>query len=81
MGCRKVAPQTALVRLALVDGRIVIDRHAAGRGAWLCAGSHGCLQLAVRRKAFDRVWRNSAPKVLDPDIASVFEADGPDVTD
>ena len=34
-----------------------VDRHGAGRGAWLCGA--GCFELAVRRRAFDRAWRTT----------------------
>ena len=39
------------------DGRAVVDRAGAGRGAWLCVPPGDCFQLAVRRKAFERAWR------------------------
>lgn len=40
-----------------LDGELVADRSAAGRGAWLCAGQPECLTAAERRKAFDRAFR------------------------
>ena len=40
-----------------MDAKLVADRVAHGRGAWLCAGSPACLALAERRKAFDRAFR------------------------
>ncbi len=56
IGCRTVRPQTELVRCTLDDrGRIVVDRRAPGRGAWLCGPA--CIDPAVRRRAFDRAWR------------------------
>jgi predicted RNA-binding protein YlxR (DUF448 family) len=39
------------------DGRAVVDRVGAGRGAWLCVPPGDCFQRAVRRKAFERAWR------------------------
>ncbi|MDP8976849.1 MAG: YlxR family protein [Actinomycetota bacterium] len=39
------------------SGRIVIAPSSAGRGAWLCAGSAHCLDLAERRDAFSRSLR------------------------
>jgi predicted RNA-binding protein YlxR (DUF448 family) len=38
-------------------GRAVVDRHGAGRGAWLCSPPAACFELALRRKAFQRAWR------------------------
>jgi predicted RNA-binding protein YlxR (DUF448 family) len=34
-----------------------VGRTLVGRGAWLCAGSLGCFEQAVRRKAFSRALR------------------------
>ena len=39
------------------DGRIVLGPSSAGRGAWLCAGSSECFDLAERRDAFSRSFR------------------------
>ena len=58
VGCRRRAPQVELVRIArTLDGGLVVDRAAPGRGAWLCAGQPACLEAAERRKAFDRAFR------------------------
>jgi hypothetical protein len=35
---------------------MAVDRHGPGRGAWLCRGSLGCLEEAVRRHGFDRAF-------------------------
>jgi predicted RNA-binding protein YlxR (DUF448 family) len=39
------------------DGSILVDRTAPGRGAWLCRGAPGCIDLAERRHAFERAFR------------------------
>jgi predicted RNA-binding protein YlxR (DUF448 family) len=53
-----VTSTTELVRVvALVDGTLAVGRGLHGRGAWLCAGSSGCFDLAVRRGAFARSFR------------------------
>ena len=39
------------------EGGLAIGRALPGRGAWLCAGSRGCLELAERRKALARAFR------------------------
>ena len=58
IGCRTRRPPAELVRCVLgTDGVARVDRHGAGRGAWLCGPQ--CLELAVRRRAFDRAWRTS----------------------
>jgi len=45
------------VRVALdEDGNLAVGG-GPGRGAWLCAASSGCLDEAVRRKAFSRALR------------------------
>jgi predicted RNA-binding protein YlxR (DUF448 family) len=54
VGCRQVKPRSALHRLALVDGRIMIDpRRIAGRSAYLCRDQN-CWDLAAKRRALDR---------------------------
>ena len=59
MGCRRRRPQQDLVRCVLTaDGHPAVSRTAAGRGAWLCAPPGPCLELALRRKAFERAWRH-----------------------
>jgi predicted RNA-binding protein YlxR (DUF448 family) len=39
------------------EGRAVVDRTGAGRGAWLCDPPGDCFRLAVRRRSFQRAWR------------------------
>lgn len=58
MGCRQVVAQSALVRFASVDGRVVSDpaRSLSGRGAWLHP-SPDCWSVAVQRNAFARAFR------------------------
>ena len=58
IGCRTRAPADHLVRVVLVDGgSLVVSRTLSGRGAWLCRDSSGCVDLAVRRRAFSRALR------------------------
>jgi len=45
------------VRVVAEDGHLVAGHGRPGRGAWLCAGSLGCLELALRRNAFGRALR------------------------
>jgi len=58
IGCRIRRPQAALVRVALgSDGRLVANRTAPGRGAWLCNPAIQCLQTARQRRGFDKAFR------------------------
>ncbi|MGQ0831823.1 MAG: YlxR family protein [Microthrixaceae bacterium] len=69
MGCRRRAPQDQLIRIVRTpDGSLRSGRSLAGRGAWLCAGSPACLDLALRRKAFARALRGPVA----PDAAAAL---------
>jgi predicted RNA-binding protein YlxR (DUF448 family) len=53
-----VAPVSELVRVVLdPGGALVVGTGLPGRGAWLCRGSAGCLELALKRRAFSRALR------------------------
>ena len=59
VGCRRVAPVSALVRVTRrPDGALVLGS-GPGRGAWLCAPPTAieCLEAAQRRKGLDRALR------------------------
>ena|GEM_PF-2247170 len=50
-----MAEQPELVRVVRgADGRLAVGRGLPGRGAWLCAGSRECFELARRRRSFGR---------------------------
>ena len=51
ISCRKRANTSALIRVVLVDGRVIPDLKggAAGRGAWL---HKKCAEVAIARNAF-----------------------------
>ncbi|MFW2513600.1 YlxR family protein [Demequina sp. SO4-13] len=59
IGCRRKASRSVLVRLALEDGRVVVDEHGSkqGRGAWLHPDPD-CVALAFRRRQFGRALRS-----------------------
>jgi len=60
IGCRRKATQSDLIRIARrPDGSLGVGRTLPGRGAWLCAGSLRCFELAVRRRAFPKALRAS----------------------
>jgi predicted RNA-binding protein YlxR (DUF448 family) len=53
-----VRPQGELQRFVRTpQGMLAEGRTLAGRGAWLCRGSAGCVEAAVRRRAFGRALR------------------------
>jgi predicted RNA-binding protein YlxR (DUF448 family) len=41
------------------DGSLASGRNRPGRGAWLCRDQPECLDLADRRKAFERALRGT----------------------
>ncbi len=45
----------------LEEGSIDVGAPSCGRGAWLCAGSVECVELAVRAKSFRRAFRQDIP--------------------
>ena len=54
VGCRQVKPRSALHRLAVVEGTVVVDpKRVAGRSAYLCRDA-ACWALAEKRRALDR---------------------------
>jgi hypothetical protein len=58
VGCRRTTGPDELVRvIRREDGRLEVGRALPGRGAWLCAGSPACIDMAQRRRAFDRALR------------------------
>jgi len=72
VGCRRRAPQSELVRLALTEeGALAIGRTLPGRGAWLCAGSLDCLEQAARRNALSRALRSP----VSPDAVRALRSD------
>ncbi|MCF8540880.1 MAG: YlxR family protein [Aurantimicrobium sp.] len=62
IGCRSTDDRSSLVRLVVVEGRVVVDlsSSAHGRGAWLHADRQ-CLEQATVRRAFARALRYNAP--------------------
>lgn len=58
VGCGQAVAQATLVRIRVGEGaRVVLDaRRSGGRGAWLHREA-GCLERAVKRRAFARAFR------------------------
>jgi predicted RNA-binding protein YlxR (DUF448 family) len=67
LGCRRRAPQRALVRFAAVEGRLAAGRTLPGRGAYTCR-SRACFEAALGRRAFARALRTTVD-VRPPDAA------------
>lgn len=60
VGCRTRADRSSLLRIVARDSELVVDPTATlpGRGAWLHPQIQ-CYQLAVKRRAFGRAFRES----------------------
>lgn len=73
VGCRSAVPQDTLVRCVLsADGEAVISRTAAGRGAWVC--SIECIDVARRKRAFERAWRRPVRAGALDELKKTFES-------
>jgi predicted RNA-binding protein YlxR (DUF448 family) len=81
VGCGRIAPKPALVRLALVegpDGRVIDGTGTrGGRGAYVCRGdrrgdpARDCLTRALKRGGLERAFRRAV--TMDPDfVESMF---------
>jgi len=76
IGCRTVREKQSLVRLVHTpDDRFVLDPAGKlpGRGAYLCA-SLPCLEVAIKRKAFDRAFRQSLPREAVAELQAGMQA-------
>ena len=75
IGCRAVREKKELVRIAHTpDDRYVLDPtgKAAGRGAYLCP-SAACLAQALKRRSFDRAFRQAVPQEAAASLAAGIE--------
>ncbi|GHF07639.1 YlxR family protein [Pseudolysinimonas yzui] len=66
LGCRQRAPRSSLLRIVARDGRVAVDAAARlpGRGAWVHPDP-GCIDAAVKRKAFGRALRTAITDMSD----------------
>ena len=79
IGCRKTGEPSELMRMVLVDGKVIFDQQqiAPGRGAWV---HRKCLELAIDRKAFKWAFRLSMmPDVTDLQKELLTEMDAKDM--
>jgi len=64
-----------VVRLG--DGSLTPGRTLPGRGAWLCRGSTTCVDLAEKRRAFERALRGQIRAGAVDDLRRLLEVAGP----
>lgn len=62
MGCRERAAKSELLRIVVIEGQCVPDDRGTlpGRGSYVHPAL-ACLDLAVRRRAFQRAYRAPGP--------------------
>ncbi|WP_309710535.1 YlxR family protein [Pseudolysinimonas sp.] len=72
LGCRQRAPRSSLLRIVARDGRATVDAAARlpGRGAWVHPDP-GCIDAAVKRKAFGRALRTAITTESLPDMSDL----------
>ena len=72
IGCRKKANPAALIRVVLIDGRIVPDIKggASGRGAWL---HKKCAEGAISRGAFRFALKINKEQDVAIDVSELLE--------
>ncbi|MEM7341896.1 MAG: YlxR family protein [Actinomycetota bacterium] len=82
IGCRATRPQSELRRVVRTGGRLVIDRTAPGRGAWLCAADLvSCLDLATTRRRWAPAFRTPIAAGAVADLRSRVVGDAPGTID
>lgn len=67
VGCRRVRPRAALVRLVRdAEGRVRVDAGGAapGRGAWVCPDD-GCVERAALRGRLSHAFRQACEAGID----------------
>ena len=67
IGCRKTESPASLMRMVLVDGKVIFDQRqiAPGRGAWV---HRKCLKMAIDRKAFKWAFKLTEMPELSPEL-------------
>lgn len=72
ISCRKRANPSALIRVVLVDGKVIPDLRggAAGRGAWL---HKECAEVAIRRGAFVFAFRTNKAQTEAVDVSELLK--------
>ena len=72
IGCRKRANPSALIRVVLVDGKVIPDLKggAAGRGAWL---HKKCAEVAIARNAFVFAFKSNKAQIEAVDVSELLK--------
>jgi uncharacterized protein len=72
ISCRKRANPSALIRVVLIDGKVVPDLKggAAGRGAWF---HKKCAEVAIARNAFDFAFKTNKAQDGAVDVSELLE--------
>ena len=72
IGCRKRANPSALIRVVLVDGKVIPDLKggAAGRGAWL---HKKCAEVAIARNAFVFAFKTKKAQDAAVDVSELLK--------
>ena len=79
IGCRKTGGPLELMRMVLVDGKVIFDQPqiAPGRGAWV---HRKCLKLAIDRQAFKWAFKLTAmPEISSELTEQLTEMDAKDM--
>jgi predicted RNA-binding protein YlxR (DUF448 family) len=72
ISCRKRANPSALIRVVLVDGKVIPDLKggAAGRGAWL---HKKCAEVAISRGAFVFAFKTNKAQTEAVDVSELLK--------
>ena len=72
ISCRKRANPSALIRVVLVDGKVIPDLKggAAGRGAWL---HKKCAEVAIARNAFVYAFKTNKAQEKAVDVSELLK--------
>jgi uncharacterized protein len=72
ISCRKRANPSALIRVVLVDGKVIPDLKggAAGRGAWL---HKKCAEVAIARNAFVCAFKTNKAQDAAVDVSELLK--------
>lgn len=74
IGCRKTGSPDGLMRMVLVDGKVIFDQAqtASGRGAWV---HRKCLKMAIDRQAFKWAFRLTSAPEISPEVLDLHFKD------
>lgn len=76
VGCRRRHDQSKLIRFRVNEGRVLpAEMGWPGRSAYVCPDP-ACFEAAVRRRAFSRALRSTAPVDTAACLAAVQNAEG-----